>query len=682
MSVHTARRLTALALAVTTASLCGTAVSAAEPKRLETVVVRGQQVLLELEAEQTLTPGGVTLVDGGEPYRRNVATVADMLRYVPGVWAASGQTGDSSFLSSRGSNLDATNYDGNGIKLLQDGLPVTAADGNNHNRQIDPLSASHAVVARGANALTYGASTLGGAIDFITPTAHDTRPQLFLGTGSDGLRQGRVTAGTVAGAFDALVTAETRQWDGFREHQKQNRRGLYANAGWQFSDAVHTRLYVTRIDNDQQLPGALTREQWQRNPAQAEAAAVAGNYRLNVESWRIADKTRWDIDENSSLTFGLSYEEQKLHHPIVHAPPYFSLLIDTEQKNAGATLRYNLRIDGHDLLAGINYGETRVTGGNYFYHATRATDLMSDVDNSADNAEIFIVDRWQFAPKWTLVYGVQGVIGHRDVGSSGASGDYDSLNPRVGLIHQLTPSVELFANVSKLFEAPTLYELEDDACGCGDALDAMRGSVIEVGTRGVQAIGAASQWHWDVAIYYARLKNEILSRDDPNAPGTSLSANIDDTLHAGIEALFGASFALDAGGTHRLEPRVNVTINDFSFDDDPSYGDNDLPAAPGHFINGELLYRHAGGFFAGPTFDIVDARHADFANTYTVGSYQLLGLRAGFTGDHWALFADLHNLTDEKYIALFSVKDTAAADAAILTPGKPRSLTVGARYQF
>ena len=42
---------------------------------------------------------------------------------LPGVFVASGVTGDSSFFSARGSNLDATNYDGNGIKLLQDGLP-------------------------------------------------------------------------------------------------------------------------------------------------------------------------------------------------------------------------------------------------------------------------------------------------------------------------------------------------------------------------------------------------------------------------------------------------------------------------------------------------------------------------------------------------------------------------------
>src|SRR5690606_32729926 len=108
-------------------------------------------------------PGAVTIVDNDALYQRNVSSLADMLRYVPGIWAVSNSGTDSMFFSSRGSNLDATNYDMNGIKLLQDGLPVTTADGNNHNRIIDPLSSHYASVARGANALTYGASTLGGA---------------------------------------------------------------------------------------------------------------------------------------------------------------------------------------------------------------------------------------------------------------------------------------------------------------------------------------------------------------------------------------------------------------------------------------------------------------------------------------------------------------------------------------
>lgn len=650
----------------------------------------GDQSRKQVEAERVATPGGVTVVEGEGLRLRNVTSLTDMLRYTPGVWAASGSTGDSTFLSIRGSNLDATNYDGNGVKLLVDGLPVTAADGNNHNRDVDPLSMRRAIVARGANALTYGASTLGGAINFISPTARDGAPwEAMVNAGSHGQRQGRFTVGAVSGNFDALVSAEAKRSDGFREHQRQERQSLYANAGLQLSDALSTRFYVTSIDNEQQLPGALTRAQFNANARSAEAAAVAGNYRLNVQTTRLANRTVWDIDADSSLTAGISFEEQKLYHPIVYAPPFFSLLINTTQRNLGSTLRYQRRMGDHDLLAGANYGRTSVRGGNFSYVPGGAQTINTAVDNSADNVELFVVDRWRFAPQWTAVYGAQAVSGSREIrNTTTATGavrnpkaDYDSVNPRVGLIRDLSPTTQLFANVSRLYEAPTLFELDDDVRGNNATLDAMRGMVVEFGTRGSHAFDR-HRLHWDAAVYYGRLNGEILSRDDPNAPGTSLSTNVGKTIHAGIEALLGGSYAMDSAGAHRLEPLVNITLNQFKFKGDTTYGNNRLPAAPRYAIKGEVLYRHASGLFFGPTFDIVGKRFADFSNTYTVEKYTLWGLRAGYTTKQWEVYSELRNAGDKKYVSFFSVRDIAAANSAILTSGEPRSLYVGARLKF
>ena len=699
-------RRTRLALCLSLTSGLGLPVAAIADhgdSRVETVLVEGKHSQLALEHEQALTPGGVTLVDSTEMYERSVSNLSEMLRFVPGIWAQSSSGGDAMFFSSRGSNLDATNYDMNGIKLMQDGLPVTTADGNNHNRMIDPLSASNAVIARGANALTYGASTLGGAIDFISPTAHNTESQLFLNGGSDGHIQGRLTATTVSGDFDGLITVDGKQRDGFREHSEQERSGVYANAGWKINDALHTRLYLTYIDNDEELPGPLTAEQFADDPYQAESAAITGHYQVNVESWRIANKTGWDINSNSSLSFGLSYEEQTLYHPIVDKvmvdfdgdgpmPPVevFSLLINTDQDTFGSSLRYNLNAGDHDILAGINYGRSTVTGGQYRNDNGQRNGLTTITDNTAESVEAFLMDRWQFADQWKLVYGLQAVTTSRDVRNTDVESntvrnpkaDYDSINPRVGVIYQASPDSEWFANISRLYEAPTNYELEDDIRGNDETLDAMKGTVLEVGSRGSKTWGDSHQWYWEVSLYYGQLKDEILSIDDPDEPGTSLSSNVDNTIHAGVEALFGASLALDSAGEHRIEPRLNLTINEFSFDDDPIYGNNQLPAAPGYAIKGEVMYRHNSGFFGGPTFDLVDERYSDFSNTYTVDSYALLGLRTGFSSDRWEVYGELRNLTDKDYVSVHTVRDIAPADDALLYAGEPRSFFVGVKWQF
>lgn len=686
----------------------GAASQAQTSSTLEEVVITAQRIKVTLQAEQALTPGGVTVIDGEEFYQRSVSNMTDMLRYVPGVWSQSGWGSDELFFSSRGSNLDATDYDKNGVKLFQDGLPITTADGNNHNRVLDPLSARYAVIARGANALTYGASTLGGAFDFISPTARTTEPlSLYLTGGSHGLMIGRVTAGGVADALDGLVTLEAKSYDGYRDHSAQERKGVYANAGWQISDAVSTRMYATYIDNNEELPRGLTLAQIAQDPDQAARSAITGDNRKDVQTARIAFKTTRQIDPSSSLQFGLSYEDQSLYHPIVDVrgpdpdgegpllgPQFFSLLIDTDHRTLGGMVRYQKQLGDHDLLFGLNYGDTEVEGGNYRNLFGRRNGLMERVEEYAEGIEAFAIDRWKIGDAFTLVYGAQLVDTSRDVrvidAGTGAvrnpKGDYSEVNPRIGVIYALGDTNESFASVSRLFEAPTTFELEDDARQNNLPLDPMKGTVVEVGVRGATPQATSTRWRWDVAVYYAQIDDEILSVEeidpDTNLPtGTSLSANIDGTIHAGLEALIGASFAL-TGGAHRLEPLLSLTVNEFSFDSDPIYGDNDLPAAPEYAARGELIYRHASGFYVGPTFDFIGKRYIDFANTTEVDSYELLGLRSGFSARQWEVFAELRNVTDEDYIATFSVLNRARGNDAVYFPGAPLSAYVGTRVSF
>lgn len=668
----------------------------------ESVSVTAEQVRAEVERQRALTPGGVTVVEGDELFERYVNNMADMLRYVPGVWAESGYGNDELFFSSRGSNLDAVDYDKNGVKLLQDGLPVTTADGNNHNRVIDPLSARYVSVARGANALTYGASTLGGAMDFVSPTARNSPPlALFVDGGSFGSLNGRATVGGASDTVDGLLTVEGRNWDGYRDHSDQERYGLYGNAGWRPSATTHVQLFATYVHNDLRLPGALTREEVEEDPDQASQAALDGNYGKVVKTARVAAKATWSLGGNGTLAAGLSYEGQSLFHPIVDRilidfdgpgpnPPVevFSLLVDTDHRDFGAMVRYDRRLGGHELLVGLNYGKGSVEGGNYRNLNGQPNGISEYVDNRADSVEAFVADRWRVGDRFTLVFGGQLVSAWRDVlttnATTGAVSNpadrFTSFNPRLGAIASLDDAGELYGNVSRLFEAPTTFQMEDDVRGGDAVLDPMSGTVAEVGWRSAAARSRGTRFTWDVSAYYARISDEILSVDDPAAPGNSLVTNVDKTTHAGLEALVGASF--EVGGAHRLEPRLSLTLNRFRFDADPAWGDNRLPAAPTYAVRGELLYRHPGGFYFGPTFDFVGERYADFANSYRVDSYALLGLRAGFGGRRFEVFGEVRNLLDEDYIATLSVMNEAAADARVLYPGAPLSAFFGARVSF
>jgi iron complex outermembrane recepter protein len=667
----------ALALAVT---LSFSAAHAAQPATaddvLDPVLITGQRIGEQLAAERAATPGAVTSIDGETLNLRQVTQLADLMRYVPGVWAESYNGNDDVFYSSRGSNLDATDYDKNGVKFLQDGLPVTTADGNNHNRALDPLSARFVTIAHGANALAYGASTLGGAVDFTSATARTTAPfSASLSAGSFGQWGARATVGGASGSLDGLLTAETQQRDGYREHSRQDRRNLYANAGWQSSENVTTRFYGTYSDYYAELPRELTPADYRDDPWQGRPDAIAGNQSKQVQAWRLAFKTTVAQLAGGTLEFGASHEQQSLFHPIVSLP-FFSLLIDTDHEDSGAMARYRRNAGAHDLVFGANYGYSTVQGGNYQNIGGERGALLFTTDNSADSLELFALDRWNLAPRWTLVYGTQFTSAGRDVGGLPRA-RYHSFNPRIGAIFAMGGNAQWFTSASRSYEVPTTFELVDEADGSGNPLDPMHGVVFETGLRGTTVRGT-THLNWELATYYTALRDEILSID---VNGTSSATNIDRTTHAGIEALAGASFAIGEGG-HRIEPLLNFAFNAFAFDSDATYGNNRLPSAPRWFARGELMYRNARGFSAGPTFDFVGARHVDFANTYRVGSHGLLGARASFRSNNWELFAEGRNLLDKRYVATVAVKDEVNPGMQILFPGAPRSVHAGASYRF
>ena len=72
-----------------------------------------------------------------------------------------------------------------------------------------------------------------------------------------------------------------------------------------------------------------------------------------------------------------------------------------------------------------------------------------------------------------------------------------------------------------MFEAPTTFEMQDDVRGGNATLDPMTGTVAEVGWRSRPGQSPGIRWTWDIAAYYARISDEILSMDDPTRQATA-----------------------------------------------------------------------------------------------------------------------------------------------------------------
>lgn len=629
--------------------------------------------------EMSLIAGGASVVDA-ETYREGrVSTFSDTLGLATGVLAQSRFGAEESRLSIRGSGLQRT-FHMRGIKLMQDGVPMNLADGSADFQAIEPLATRYVEVYRGANALRYGSSTLGGAINYVSPTGHSAPALELRGEfGSYGYQRLGVATGGVSGAADYFLSASSFEQDGFRNHAGQSAQRLNGNVGYRISPDIETRFYLGYASSNSDLPGNLTWKQLREDPRQANPGNIKGNQKRDIDQIRLANKTTLRFGD-ARLEFGAWFADKTLFHPIYQ-------VLDQQNQDYGLDLRYisQGRLFGRDNEVVVGFAPSRGTthDDRYLNINGRRGARSNKLYQVASNVEAYIEDRLRLDDKLTLVAGLQYTRAQRrssdEFFTPGQDESFDrrysGSSPKLGLLYQQRRDVQLFANLSRSYEPPSFGELTGGATP--NLNRAQRGTTLEFGSR-----GQSKHVDWDVSFYHARLKDELL-QTQVFAAGNSLFAmpqtvNAGNTVHAGVE--LGLTARLPA----KLEWRSNLLLNRFRFDDDADYGNNRLPGVPKALLRAELTYRQ-GGYYLGPTLEAASQTTVDMANSTAAPGYTIVGFKLGHQlnkGLSW--FVEARNLGDKKYAATTSVvRDFNAAntDPAVYLPGDGRSIYAGIQWR-
>lgn len=655
----------------------------------ETMVVRGSRVgesltlpsLEEARMNVGRIAGGASVIDS-ESYRTGrVSTLQDSLGMAAGVFVQPRFGSEESRLSIRGSGLQRT-FHLRGIQLLQDGVPLSLADGGGDFQAIDALSSEYIEVYRGANALQYGATTLGGAINFVSPTGYsapgaDTR----LEYGSFDYRRMQASSGGSHGNLDYYASLGYGAQDGYRTHSAQETLRLSANTGFSLSPALETRFFVFITDSESELPGNLTKPQLRADPSQANFLNTRDDQKRDFFLWRLANRTVYDMG-NSRLEFSAFFSYKDLFHPLAS----FIGVIDQVTHDYGLSLRW---INNTDVLGRQNiftvgfipqWGDTDDDrSANVLGIRGRRTNQL---DLRAVNYALFAENQHYVLPRVAVVTGLQLTRSERRLedlfladGDAGFDAEYEAVSPKLGLRYELDESSQLYGNISRSFEPPSFGELS--GARLINVVADQSGTTFEVGTRGKHAL-LGSQW--DLSYYRAWINDEFLSLNDANGvPLGTVSA--DHTIHQGLE------LALENTLWERMVIRQTYLWNDFRFADDILYGNNRIAGIPEHFYRAEFLYHWPSGYYAGPMVEWVPVKAAvDHANTLFADGYATVGLRAGYRkarGFSW--FADLRNLGDARYAASTGVIADARAvkgDPEQFLPGDGIAAYGGIEYRF
>lgn len=647
--------------------------------RLPEVVVTSEITEAE-EAAQALAriPGGSYVVAEYAWQNHRATTIKDMLDYAPGVFVQPRNGAEASRLSIRGSGL-SRKFQGGGVLLLQDGIPINTADGSFDFQEIDPWLVQYAEIYRGANALEYGASSLGGAVNFMSPTA-----QSAPGT----------TLRSEAGSFGTLHTqiATSREWedgdmyiagtgfsqDGFRGQNTQRTARFSGNVGWQLSPEMETRFYLGHTGTRAEIPGTLTKAETYGDPSQPKGINAARDYARDLDITRIANKTAWQQDA-TRVESTLYARFRSLENPVFtyissDAQDYgWRGKVDTPQGDIG------------EWTSGVNvaYGRGKETRYN---NATGETGgKILERKDEALTTEAYLQFSYFLQPDLTLITSGQVSYARRRIEeitptATEQTRDYTGFNPRIGLLYDLTADMQLFTNLSRSFEPPTLGDLSGGNNPGFKQLGAQTATTIEFGSR-----GGWNALRWDAAYYHSRVEDEFIQYQFPN--GDSDIVNAGDTTHDGIELAVWGDIAQNIGSKgDALALRFAYQWNHFRLRDDATLGDKDLPGIAEHYLRAEAYYTHPSGWGMGPNVEWVpDAPVVDLANTYTAQSYALLGARMDYTpeGKPYGFFLEARNLLDKTYIATYDVvPDAGGSDLSSFYPGDGRAIYAGVRWQL
>ena len=654
-------------------------------------------------------PGGASITDLEDVRKGRQSTWQDSLGYTPGVYIQDRFGSEEARVSIRGSALSRT-FHSFGIKILQDGVPINYADGFFDMQTVDPNASSYVEVLRGPNASIYGATTLGGAINFVTPTGLNY-PGTKIRAEAGSFAYRKIFASTAGSSdfkdsgnlYDYYLAGSTTFQNGFRDHAEMENQKIIGNVGIKISNDLETRFYLSAVRSRSQLPGYLTKAELESDSSQANSSIsqISGssttsgiqpyrnknNYRRDVDSQRISNKTTY-TSGNNTYEFAVYAMNYELWHPI-------SSIVEQHAQTYGGHIKFTNVTDKNKLTLAYlpSYGTTDGTSKPTDNMGNSSGAATSDYTQTSTNHSFLIEDKYNLTSKTLLVAALQYDSARRKVSDIGPASTsiannfnrlYNQWSPRVGLIYNISSDNQIFGSISRNFEAPIM----GTAGNSTTARSAQSGVTYEIGSRGQAQWGdVAQKIKWDLTLFRANLKNEFqtMCPVNPNCTSGASTINVPNTIHQGIE------FGGQAFVNNHLEVKTALLYSDFKFDGNEIYRNNKMPGFAPVLLRAEMLY-HSGpedknsypNFYAGPKIEYASRAPMDNTNSLYNDPFTIFGFKAGQNiNKTWSWFLDVRNIADKKYAATTNISSNySGTGGAAYYPGDGRSAYMGIEAKF
>ena len=609
---------------------------------------------------------------------------------------------------------------------LENGVPTRSAGFFNHNALYGMnVSAANGVeIIKGPGSALYGSDAIGAVINLLSgqPPKKDVF-SIGMEGGDHNWRRAQLRAAKLTDNNGFTARLDVNNYDGWREHTASEKQALTSSWSTAPSDSltINTVLTATDLDYETGCSG-LRYDDYKNNPEQA------GNLiaHRKARALRLSSAVEKTIGNNilSITPFLRSNQLEYIAHWTLKSgrascPPWNSEctnptldsqdahINESGHDSIGALLKYHHTLSENSFVItgiDIDYSEGDVKQtyiertdddpGTYWLDY-RPAGLLYDFDVSYLSTSPYIHGETQISEKVRLSAGLRYDNIRYDYQNSldvdldnplhkrlpNQSVNMDHFSPKLSAIYQFSDTINGYAAYRHAFRIPSSGQLFRSGQTENSAdLNPVKADSYELGLRG----NFNPRITFDSAIYYMTKKDDILSITD-EVTGGRRNVNAGETEHYGIELGFDVQLA------QTVDLYIAYTRSEHKYKDwqdrSGNYSGNDMPDAPEDFANIRLSYRPS--WLNGGRMEIewvhqgehwLDERNTDdgiIDDVDTYGGHNLLNLRADYElNSKLNLYLRILNAADESYA------ETTSKWGPQYTPGRPRSVFIGARYTF
>ena len=624
-----------------------------------------------------------------------LVNLSELLGTVPGLQIRERQNYAQDLqVSVRGFGTRST-FGVRGVRILVDDIPATMPDGQGQAATANLSAASRIEVLRGPMAQLYG-NAAGGVLQVFTrtPPRNDapSTASISVGAGTDDQRQiGAAFAGGNE-TIGAVLDASRYSTNGSRDHS--------AAARTQFAGKLVLRPFaattVTALFNyfDQPLaqdPLGLTQAAYEQNPRQVVAGALSFNTRKTIAQQQGGIVLEHQLNDNDALKARLYAGTRQVNQTLAlsgSATTSSGGVVDLDRDYGGVGLHWTRKMRVNDLplnwVLGVEADQLREVRKGFVNNAGVAGDLRRNENDRARNRDVFGQLDWTFAPDWRATAGlrmstVRLSVEDRYITSASpddsGSVDFRNTSPVAGLVWHAADDVNVYANLGRGFETPTLAESAYRAGATGPNLGLLPSTSVqaELGAkirRGRHAI--------DLAVFDARSKNEIVPSTVIN--GRAIYQNADGVQRRGMEAGWQAHW--DAITTRMAYTWLDARFRK-AFYSTPTVlvaAGNRLPGVPQHSLVIDTQYQVTTALMAGLELKAESAVQVNDVNAAAAPGYAQWNLRTGYALRIGAadvfLYGRIDNVLDQRHAGSVIVND---GNGRFFEPAPGRRFFVGLR---